>query len=67
MSYKTNAIKTSARGFRVIDFADGGRVEVHFPSYTLKGEAAVVQGWQRSALQCVGGRCLDCINVVHVQ
>ncbi len=49
MSYKTNAIKTSARGFRVIDFADGGRVEVHFPSYTLKGEAAVV---------CKGGKAV---------
>lgn len=43
VSYKTNAVKTTARGYRVIDFADGGRVEIHFPAYYLKGEAG---GWE---------------------
>lgn len=38
VSYKTNAVKTTAKGYRVIDFADGGRVEIHFPAYYLKGE-----------------------------
>ncbi|PRW59937.1 Oxysterol-binding 9 [Chlorella sorokiniana] len=37
VSYKTNAVRTTARGYRVIDFADGGRIEVHFPAYYLKG------------------------------
>lgn len=43
VSYKTNAVKTTARGYRVIDFGDGGRVEIHFPAYYLKGEAG---GWR---------------------
>jgi hypothetical protein len=38
VSYKTNAVKTTARGYRVVDFADGGRVEIHYPAYYLKGE-----------------------------
>ena len=33
----STAVKTTARGFRVLDFADGGRIEVHFPAYYLKG------------------------------
>ncbi|PSC69671.1 Oxysterol-binding 9 [Micractinium conductrix] len=37
VSYKTNAVKTTARGYRVLDFKDGGRVEVHFPAYHLRG------------------------------
>lgn len=37
VSYKTNSVKTMAKGYRVIDFRDGGRVEVHFPSYYLRG------------------------------
>jgi hypothetical protein len=47
VSYKTNAVKTTARGYRVVDFADGGRVEIHYPSYYLKGahrQAAAVTG-----------------------
>lgn len=37
VSYGTNAVKTTARGYRVLDFADGGRIEVHFPTYYLRG------------------------------
>lgn len=37
VSYGTNAVKTTAKGYRVLDFADGGRVEVHFPTYYLRG------------------------------
>lgn len=37
VSYKTNAVKTTARGYRCIDFHDGGRIEIHFPSYYLRG------------------------------
>lgn len=37
VSYKTNAVKTTARGYRVVDCADGGRVEIHFPAYYLRG------------------------------
>ena len=37
VSYKTNAVKTTAQGYRVVDFADGGRIEIRYPSYYLKG------------------------------
>ena len=37
VSYKTNAVKTTARGYRAVDFADGGRVQIHFPAYHLRG------------------------------
>lgn len=37
VSYGTNAVKTTAKGYRVLDFADGGRIEVHFPTYYLRG------------------------------
>ena len=50
MSYKTNAVKTTARGYRCIDFHDGGRVEVHFPAYYLRG------GWAGGAVVC----CVRC-------
>lgn len=48
VSYGTNAVKTTAKGYRVLDFADGGRVEVHFPTYYLRGEAAG-GSWQQLA------------------
>lgn len=38
VSYGTNAVKTTAKGYRVLDFADGGRIEVHFPTYYLRGQ-----------------------------
>ena len=54
VSYKTNAVKTTARGYRVLDFKDGGRVEVHFPAYHLRGEGA---GWGGGSNDAgVGGR-----------
>ncbi|KAL4458310.1 hypothetical protein ABPG75_013175 [Micractinium tetrahymenae] len=37
VSYGTNAVKTTAKGYRVLDFADGGRIEMHFPTYYLRG------------------------------
>lgn len=41
VSYKTSggvSIKTVARGYRHVEFADGGRIEVTYPHYYVKGE-----------------------------
>ena len=49
VSYKTNAVKTTARGYRVVDFADGGRIEIQYPSYYLKGGRGRGQWWGQGA------------------
>ncbi len=38
VSYKANAIKTTAKGYRAIDFRDDGtRIEIVYPSYYMRG------------------------------
>mmetsp|Transcript_1426 Transcript_1426/g.4252 ORF Transcript_1426/g.4252 Transcript_1426/m.4252 type:complete len:430 (+) Transcript_1426:162-1451(+) len=38
VSYKANAIKTTAKGYRAIDFrGDGTRIEIVYPSYYMRG------------------------------
>jgi hypothetical protein len=37
VQYKANGIKTLAKGHRSITFADGGRIEIQYPHYSIKG------------------------------
>lgn len=37
MSFKTNAIKTAAKGYRRLTFADGGCIEIEYPIYMMRG------------------------------
>lgn len=37
MSFKTNAIKTAAKGYRRLTFADGGCIEIEYPVYMMRG------------------------------
>ena len=37
MSFGTNAIKTSAKGYRRLTFADGGCIEIDYPVYMMRG------------------------------
>ena len=37
VSYKTNAVKTSAKGYRAVSFPDGSRITIDYPVYYLKG------------------------------
>ena len=37
MSYKANAIKTSARGYRRFDFPDGTCINITYPHYMMRG------------------------------
>lgn len=53
VSYKTNAVKTTARGYRSVQFHDGGRVEVHFPAYYLRGEGREPKGALPVVPSCV--------------
>lgn len=42
VSYKANAIKTTAKGYRAIDFrGDGTRIEIVYPSYYMRGGRSV--------------------------
>lgn len=34
---KHYGFKTVAKGYRYVEFADGSRVDIHYPSYFLKG------------------------------
>jgi len=48
VGYKANAIKASAKGYRRIEFADGGAIDMTFPGYYIKG--IVYGGAPRSEL-----------------
>ena len=48
VGYKANAIKTCAKGYRRIEFADGGAIDMTFPAYYIKG--LVYTGAPRSEL-----------------
>ncbi|GAB4822181.1 hypothetical protein N2152v2_009227 [Parachlorella kessleri] len=37
VSYKTNAVKTTAKGYRAISFPDGSKISIQYPAYYLKG------------------------------
>lgn len=37
VAYKANAIKMSAKGYRRIEFADGGAIDMTFPAFHIKG------------------------------
>jgi hypothetical protein len=37
VAYKTNGIKTAAKGHRAVRFADGGVIEIQYPFYSIKG------------------------------
>ena len=37
VAYKANAIKTSAKGYRRIEFSDGSAIDMTFPAYYIKG------------------------------
>ncbi|KAL3130634.1 hypothetical protein ABBQ38_008026 [Trebouxia sp. C0009 RCD-2024] len=37
VSFKTNAIKTAAKGYRRLTFADGGCIEIEYPVYIMRG------------------------------
>ena len=41
VSYKTNAVKTTAKGYRAISFLDGSKISIQYPAYYLKGEMVV--------------------------
>ncbi len=34
---KTNAVKTTAKGYRVVAFPDGTKIDIQYPAYYLKG------------------------------
>ncbi|KAG7670021.1 putative Oxysterol-binding protein 9 [Nannochloris sp. 'desiccata'] len=48
VGYKANAIKASAKGYRRIEFSDGGVIDMTFPAYYIKG--IVYAGAPRSEL-----------------
>ena len=37
VSFKTNAIKTAAKGYRRLTFADGGCMDIEYPMYIMRG------------------------------
>ena len=37
VSFKTNAIKTAAKGYRRLTFADGGSMDIEYPVYMMRG------------------------------
>lgn len=37
VSFKTNAIKTAAKGYRRLTFADGGCIDIEYPVYMMRG------------------------------
>ena len=37
VSFKTNAIKTAAKGYRRLTFADGGSIDIEYPVYMMRG------------------------------
>lgn len=37
VTYKANAIKTHGKGYRCVEFADGGVIDISFPAYYIKG------------------------------
>lgn len=37
VSYKGNSLKTKAKGYRILRFRDGSRIEILYPSYYLRG------------------------------
>lgn len=37
VSFKTNAIKTAAKGYRRLTFADGGCIDIEYPVYIMRG------------------------------
>lgn len=37
VSFKTNAIKTAAKGYRRLTFADGGCIDIDYPIYMMRG------------------------------
>lgn len=37
VSYKTNAVRTTAKGYRAVMFADGTQIRIEYPAYFLKG------------------------------
>ena len=37
VSFGANAIKTSAKGYRRLSFADGGCIEIDYPTYMMRG------------------------------
>jgi hypothetical protein len=36
VGYKMNSLKTKAKGYRVVRFRDGTKVEIFYPSYYLR-------------------------------
>jgi len=48
VGYKANALKASAKGYRRVEFADGGAIDMSFPAYYIKG--LVYGGAPRSEL-----------------
>ena len=42
VTFRANAIKTTAKGARMLHFSDGTRIDITYPAYYMKGKAGLV-------------------------